>query len=72
MENNHFWLKIVTGSLNYYWKNKKQRCKEVEELDETTRGGQGFGSSSIREVQMGNLDKEVKKAYKNFQVDMDI
>jgi deoxyuridine 5'-triphosphate nucleotidohydrolase len=53
-------------------KIKNINTEEVEKLDETSRGGQGFGSSSIREVQMGNLDEEVRKAYKDFQVDTDI
>jgi dUTP pyrophosphatase len=53
-------------------KIKNTDTKEVEELDETSRGSQGFGSSGIREVQIGNLDTEVRKAYKDFQVDTDI
>jgi dUTP pyrophosphatase len=53
-------------------KIKNTNVEEIEELDETSRGSQGFGSSGIREIQIGNLDTEVRKAYKDFQVDMDI
>jgi dUTPase len=53
-------------------KIKNTDTKEVEELNETSRGGQGFGSSGTREVQINTLDNEVRKAYKDFQVDTDI
>jgi dUTP pyrophosphatase len=53
-------------------KIKNTDTEEVEELDETSRGSLGFGSSGLREVQIGNLDEQVRKAYKDFQVDMDI
>jgi Integrase zinc binding domain/dUTPase len=53
-------------------KIKNTNTKEVEELNETSRGSLGFGSNGVREVQIGNLDEEVRKAYKDFQVDTDI
>jgi dUTP pyrophosphatase len=47
-------------------KIKNTETKEVEELDETSRGEQDFGSSGTREIQMNTFDEEVRKAYKDF------
>jgi hypothetical protein len=53
-------------------KIKNTEIEEVEKLEDTSRESKGFRSSGIREVQIGTLDKEIKKSYQDFKIDMNI
>jgi deoxyuridine 5'-triphosphate nucleotidohydrolase len=54
-------------------KYKKTEIEETEDLNKTTRGTKGFGSSRIRSIdEEETLDTKIRKNYKDYKINTDI
>jgi dUTP pyrophosphatase len=54
-------------------KYKEADIEETKDLNETTRGTKGFGSSRIRSIdEEETLDEKIRKNYKDYKIDTDI